>query len=870
MKDILIQDLNSKKSAFGQIKIDHTSIIIKRDLEHTYHSESYVKEAMNETTVSNNQKAVTSTIAKDKTLQTRVGVVRKTTVKPNPSSKKKNAHSSDEPDIDTENLPVIQGTFQITKTEADITENKQTEGQVHQEEKATQKPSSTTKLSTTRKAFISTTTPKPKPFTITSTFNVKTRTEPTPKNNNDTTTKNTITTISTTMVPTTSPLVTTTSNISQILLELLSNENHNKDLPKIDTLFTVPHVIDNEPWRPITRPFDETSPIEELKITTPLTSEVNAEDRIGVAEVVDDISIIESIMSPIPPSKNRFNNKEKSKVTLKPPGVYNVDPSLAAEVYVPGPVYTSFTLPTFAPPLKDMETLGASYPKPHPLPVDKIGTIVEIQEKNKSDDDNDGKPVERPPKDKTTSVSINVLTSNYPENNTEKISIDGTSILKAHNDTVITQDIKNDTVIESNITTTTEYNLDKELTTELTTKRMNDKVSIIPSTNVPHFTWELVNTTTKENDTFTKHSPEKYYNDTLQAIITKNDSPFPITTPKFPNKISILRNLTDIIKKYAHSTTEKTTISDVDAKASKSDIIAEENPEEITGTAEVEVEEGESTTISRVITLLPAKSNLGVNRPLRPKPRPNVEQKEENSTDDQRRFFKINTKSQNLQEYSNEKTYVPIIIDTTEHSIGEKYINSKENETKTSDSLPSNSRLPKSNFDISDSNVEASNVIFNKSKVLPDGTYRVSYHVTGSVSSKQANKTKPLPAYELSLEPDVILEIPVNETNLLTVDKLKQLASLATISDSNNNTLFRTQNGIISTKAIPSSYTLNQAGFKILTKTYNKLSSSKLEDKKYNKISIDKSQDKPVYEVNIDDDVKEITPKEGKNISIIK
>lgn len=146
-----------------------------------------------------------------------------------------------------------------------------------------------------------------------------------------------------------------------------------------------------------------------------------------------------------------------------------------------------------------------------------------------------------------------------------------------------------------------------------------------------------------------------------------------------------------------------------------------------------------------------------------------------------------------------------------------------------SNAASSNNRYPKSN----DDNKKQPNV--------PEGTYRVSYHVTGSVSSKQANKTQILPAYELTLEPDVVLEIPSSQNSSLTIDKLRQLANLATISDSNNNTLFRSPGGgVISTKAIPSSYTLNQAGFKILTKTFNNKGQSNKQDENNN--SLDKPE----------------------------
>ncbi|XP_075973925.1 uncharacterized protein LOC142975112 isoform X2 [Anticarsia gemmatalis] len=892
LKNILIQDLNSKHPAIGPtIKVDTSSIIIKRDLEHTYHSESYVKEAMNETMAPSNPKGspAQAPAGNDKTLQTRVGVVRKTTVKPNQKK------DPDEPDIDTENIPVVQGSFQITKTEADITENKKMSSSPQRhDDRAGHKPThakttTTTKVPTTKPTTrptttkrVPTSTPKTRPpFTIKSTLNVRPRTEPTPKRDihKSTIAPNTTTTSTTTTVASTTTTVSTNNNVSQLLLDLLTNENHYKDLPKIDTLFTVPHVVDNEPWRPITQPyFEQTS--KPAPSPADLSSDLNAEDRMGVAEVVDDVSILESMLSPIPPVKHR------DRLTPKPVNVHNVDPALAADVYVPSPVYTSFTLPTFAPPLKNMETLGSHYPKPHPIPVDKISGVVEAVDEVDLSDEDDGKPMERPPKDKQTSVTINVLEVDNSENDTEKFSIDGASILKKQNTTSTSTTTTSTTTSTSTSTTTTTSTTTQEPSStipeletvnttyksteketndtlkENSTRRPNNKVSIIPSTGAPHLTWELVNTSTNENDTFNKNSPEKYYNDTLQAIITKNDDVFPNTTPKFTGKVSLLRNLTDIIKKYTTHAPVKP-VEDI----SNMEVEERHNHNKMTGSVEVVPDDELEITTAGVITLLPAKSNLGVNRPLRP--RPKIKPEAQPIKENLRSFFRNDPEAQKIIDNLSTENYFqshevdqgsaesqmtdsssivthveqpdePMPPTVTENT---KFINPPDN-------VPASSRFPKSNeaINLSKETNDASNDNGDmKTTNVPEGTYRVSYHVTGSVSSKRANKTQNLPAYELALEPDVVLEIPINQTNTLTIDKLRQLASLATISDSNNNTLFRAPGGVISTKAIPSSYTLNQAGFKILTKTYNKAPPSKQEENGVNNLlsSVKESYNKP-------------------------
>ncbi|XP_032529404.2 mucin-2-like isoform X2 [Danaus plexippus] len=888
LKKILIQDLISKHSAFGQIKIDASSIIIKRDLEHTYHSEQYVKEAMNETVTTPNPKVLSPQNAKDKTLQSRIGVVRKTTVKPKQTLRK---DDPDEPDIDTENIPVVQGSFQITKTEADITENKHNPSKTNPsrvDEKNNHKTPSTSKTATSTNTkspntYTTTTTStrkfppstlKPKPITIKSSLNMKPKVDinnsfkevSTAKPSSTTSTMKTTTTSKRT---TTTSMATTTQNVSQILYDLLTNENHDKDLPKIDTLFTVPHVIDNEPWRPITRPYYETT---SKQSTLPII-EQNAEDRIGVAEVVEDISLLESMLTPSPPVKH------KDITTRRPSGLYNVDPHLAADVYIPNPVYTSFTIPAFIPPLKDMETLGSSYPKPHPLPVDKIsGAIEVVPESNLNMDDNDGRPIIRPPKEKTSSVSINVF---QLDSNTEKVSIEGASIVKKQNITSTSTTMKTTTIVDQNTRiSTTDIPLSTPSSTttighkkESTTKRPNNKVSIIPSTGTPHHTWELVNTSTNNNDTSNKVSPQKYYNDTLQAIIVKNDASLNTTT-RFPSKFSILRNLTDLIKRYSQNSTlkpseikiETTTVHSTTPTSVKLEDIGEivrHTPVEMTGSVEVISEEDLETTTARIITLMPAKSNLGVNRPLRPRPKidPQVTEDSERSFNDPS-DVNISTDDLELNSYN----YTELLSEASEmiSSSASMYNDTNIDVVETnedpkalrSSGIPANpvsgNRLPKSN-DLKNPNVEN----FKESNI-PEGTYKVSYHVTGSVSSKQANKTKHLPAYELALEPDVVLEIPSNQSSTLTLDKLKQLASLATITNFNNSTFFRAPGGVISTKAIPSSYTLNQAGFKILTKTFNKATPAKQEENSFNqpekpisKPILTKKQNKPEFEKEI-------------------
>ncbi|XP_030746349.1 uncharacterized protein LOC115875103 isoform X2 [Sitophilus oryzae] len=113
IKDILLSDTTSKKPVFRNIRFDSKSILVKQIQEGAgvYSAPSTVTSTP---TIKSNLKSNS------------MGVVLKTksstTLAPTTTTSK--SATKDEPEFNEEDLPVIQGSFKITKTDADITEKK--------------------------------------------------------------------------------------------------------------------------------------------------------------------------------------------------------------------------------------------------------------------------------------------------------------------------------------------------------------------------------------------------------------------------------------------------------------------------------------------------------------------------------------------------------------------------------------------------------------------------------------------------------------------------------------------------------------------------------------------------------------------------
>ncbi|XP_019869370.2 serine protease nudel isoform X2 [Aethina tumida] len=205
------------------------------------------------------------------------------------------------------------------------------------------------------------------------------------------------------------------------------------------------------------------------------------------------------------------------------------------------------------------------------------------------------------------------------------------------------------------------------------------------------------------------------------------------------------------------------------------------------------------TTKLPLVTLLPAKSNSGVGRPLRRRP---YKPGEVNNLSIENRsfpdhFVKIQSDEEEMKKVDNLKLEDFKIIGVLNFATD----STLEGDDKHQDIV----RYPKMDVNI-DNNTEIS-------------VFAVNSTVS---SSRSENKTN---------------------FNKLTPEKLKHLAEISKVHD--NNTVFETE-PLISNKAISSSYTINHSGFKVLTKTLNKINGFKKEDvtNSYSKVGFKIQNDK--------------------------
>ena len=336
------------------------------------------------------------------------------------STKKKDSYHQKgaihESDIDMENLPVIQGSFEITKTDADIAqkrsdanqrlstasltttttttttntlkpffispasikiketgEKQSTENanenivemflqhQKQQQQFAQQQPNIkepvTAKIEKTNKNG-ETTIGKTPPTTKTTTSTTTTMTPTTTK---------TTTTTTTTAIPTTTQMLTTESTTKSIIQPFAMDRMDvgmpedsfesqvNEDLPKLDvSLFTSAPVLDNEPWRPI-NPLPSqirTNFPQAIVVTTELNGISSTESAVHYRSPFQSNAPMETVMY-----RNKF-----------------ADPELAFAMNDTNEsvFYQSFHNPDFSAGDLAIEKLGIADVKPYQLPINKI------------------------------------------------------------------------------------------------------------------------------------------------------------------------------------------------------------------------------------------------------------------------------------------------------------------------------------------------------------------------------------------------------------------------------------------------------------------------------------------------------------------
>lgn len=277
--------------------------------------------------------------------------------------RKENQKPIHETDVDMENLPVIQGSFEITKTDADIAQKRSD---------ASQRTASTVSLAAnTLKPFyispassmkiksserLSTTAPTIRANASESILEMffqhqqqqlhQKIKEPAVTAKIEKINKNGETSVD---KSTTEPATTTTTTTSKPFD--YEESQINKDLPKLaPSLFTSPPVLDNEPWRPI-----NPSP-SQIKVNFPATLTTEASD----STTTDSPDDFRGPFNPYPPENVMYRNK-----FVDPETMYDANDTDSV-------FYQSFYNPDFSAGDLAIEKLGVADVKPYPLPVNKI------------------------------------------------------------------------------------------------------------------------------------------------------------------------------------------------------------------------------------------------------------------------------------------------------------------------------------------------------------------------------------------------------------------------------------------------------------------------------------------------------------------
>lgn len=319
-------------------------------------------------------------------VKSKISTTMSTTSKHN-NKRKDNQKPIHESDVDMENLPVITGSFEITKTDADIAQKRNSN--VNQK-----RPASTGTTSTLKPFFISpvssirikgnekpsaTSTKLPTTATMPTTTKLTTlrnehlheflhkmrenvgiaKIEKTNKNGeisfDDIFSEN---------FSTSTPPPTSVKTQQQLQKE---NDSKNDDeLPKLDvSLFTSAPILDNQPWHPIQPSHTKSNfPNQIIANATPTNNDDNrksaVEQSTSAATTTTSptipLDIFRSPFKPNPPENVLFRNKFLDPVNDTNDSVF----------------YQSFYNPNFSAGDLEIEKLGIADVKPYPLPVNKI------------------------------------------------------------------------------------------------------------------------------------------------------------------------------------------------------------------------------------------------------------------------------------------------------------------------------------------------------------------------------------------------------------------------------------------------------------------------------------------------------------------
>lgn len=306
----------------------------------------------------------------------------------------------------------------------------------------------------------------------------------------------------------------------------------------------------------------------------------------------------------------------------------------------------------------------------------------------------------------------------------------------------------------------------------------------IPVNKILHVTQASVFNTVKPNPTtsFIKVDTIKYT---------------PLDTKTTHQQEQILNNLSSIFHNLASALKIPTdlTINRPIVSTETYDLEFSEDMSLGQGQVEVVNEDEQSlilqTTKSPLVTLLPVKSNSGISRPLRKKPF----KSNDTNLSIENRSFPGSTRLNDFTGFDQGEQIQTEVVTS---------ISSEINKIKVSKNQLKNFHIMGMLNFTTEPSEEPRNPKMNQNR-----TNEVAVYATNSsVSSNREGSIK--------------------NFNILTPDKIKQLSEISKIYD---NLTIIDKEPIISTKAISSSYTVNHSGFKILTKTLNKINGFPTDEK---------------------------------------
>ncbi|KAK5639362.1 hypothetical protein RI129_011854 [Pyrocoelia pectoralis] len=432
--------------------------------------------------------------------------------------------------------------------------------------------------------------------------------------------------------------------------------------------------------------------------------------------------------------------------------------------YISGnkPVYTSFTNPGLSYHSTQLEKLGATEVIGHPLPVDKIAAVTETH----------------------------LITTNLQD---EEISYTTGRIEDEDEDMQVSEDQSGAFVeveILKHVPGATETNTDE-------------------TDSMAHLGWELLNDTNSQ-------SLNESENNLRRTNVKFNDS------KAFVNMSSIFRNLASslgVLPKLTTSTVPTTTFRNTQNFSVHYTIEDQTEPGGfVQGHAEVvEVDEEaitietQSSTKFPLVTLLPVKSNSGISRPLRPRPK-----RPDNLTDSvENRSFPSDPFVKNINS-DRPQAQIKFIHTEVVTSLSTEISRGKINKNRANDfqisgvlhfEKENESMTPSSeNFDV-----------FKKS----NSSMETEINRNPKMDPKELHAKEGLEMSIFSVNSSISVGKSGTQLNILSEDKLKQLSE---ISKLRSNSTPPENELVISNKAISASYIHNQAGLKILTKTLNKVS----------------------------------------------